>query len=221
LGVPFSIGPEAVGVLQAAGGYKQLQLQLEVGSEGDPVLYAVKKVGVGFAIPDGPAPNQNPVLSGLTLDGTEWDEATPRAMTYGECADEKKEAVRLPSDGGTAGGGLFGGGARRDAGVVLLCNRDLAPVFDADQSQEYQALGLSGEVETQKERLRFSWFTEVGDYSRDNTAEIDPAIGAGPGDEGPPTRWREPVDQPGLVTFWVVVRDGRGGEAWYRRQLQY
>jgi len=58
-----------------------------------------------------------------------------------------------------------------------------------------------------REALRVSWFASAGAFAADRTgaAEDDPATVSD-------NTWTAP-DTPGVVHFWVVLRDGRGGTA--------
>jgi hypothetical protein len=63
----------------------------------------------------------------------------------------------------------------------------------------------AAELETHRETLSVSWFATAGAFDHDRT-------GRGEDDADQPTRnvWRAPL-APGIVHFWVVLRDSRGG----------
>ncbi|WP_224361474.1 hypothetical protein [Hyalangium versicolor] len=178
-----------------------LQVQVEVGSDKGN-LVAVKEVAVKPVLPEGQEPNRNPVVKGLTLEGTDWLPDTPRTVKYGDCAEEDKKEVEA-EDGET---------------LVKVCQHDMEPVFDDSEAQYYEDRGFSGKPELQRERLSFSWFTDSGSWRRGTTQQYDPRDPS-PDNVGPKTSWREPPTKTGRATVWVVVRDGRGGVTWLRREL--
>jgi hypothetical protein len=195
--------PDLVGVLAAESDVPALQLhvQLEVGSDRGP-LVAVKQLTVTSRLPEGQEPNRNPVLQKLMLDGTEWLPDTPLTLKYGECPDDRKKEVQA-----------------EDGSLVRVCEHDLEPLFDEEtQSQFYEERGFSGELELQREILRFAWFTDAGSFRRATTRQFDPRDPT-PDNVGPQTSWREPATRTERATVWVVVRDGRGGTAWERREV--
>jgi hypothetical protein len=180
----------------------QLQVQLKVGSEaGD--LYGIKVVTVTARPNEGQEPNRNPVLQGLTLDGVDWPADMPRTLVYGQCPEDRRAEV----DG-------------EDGRRVSVCEHDIDPLFDEATAQFFQDRGISGELETQRERLRFSWFTDAGSFRNDRTRQKDPRDPA-PDNIGPKGVWREPAVKPERATIWVVVRDGRGGTHWERREVLF
>lgn len=198
--IPLS--SDVAGVLAAGTGLPapQLHVQLEVSSEQGP-LVAVKQVTVTTRLPEGQEPNRNPAIQGLELDGTEWLPDEPRVIKYGECPDERKKEVQ--------------GG---DGNLVRVCEHSLEPLFDEAESQFYEERGFSGEPELQRERLRFSWFTEAGSFREQNTEQFDPRDPS-PDNVGPQNGWREPPTYTRQATIWVVIRDGRGGISWAQREV--
>lgn len=180
----------------------QIHVQLEVGSERGP-LVAVKQVTVTTRLPEGQEPNRNPVLQGLKLDGTDWPPEEPRVIKYGECPEERKKDV-----------------LSEDRSLVKVCEHDLEPIFDEAESQFYEERGFSGEPELQRERLRFSWFTDAGSFREQRTEQFDPRDPS-PGNVGPQNDWREPPARTERATLWIVVRDGRGGTTWARREVLF
>ncbi|KFE68984.1 hypothetical protein [Hyalangium minutum] len=201
LGAPLP--PELVGLLAAASDVPapQLQVQVEVSSEPQP-LVAVKQLTVTSRLPEGQEPNRNPVLQRVTLDGTDWLPDTPRTLKYGDCPDEEKKEAEAD-----------------DGSRVLVCEHDVEPFFDEEtQSQFYEERGFSGEPELQREILRFAWFTDAGSFRRNNTRQFDPRDPS-PDNVGPQNNWREPATKTERATLWLIVRDGRGGTSWLRREV--
>ncbi|MBN1207968.1 MAG: hypothetical protein JXB05_24100 [Myxococcaceae bacterium] len=195
--------PEEVSRVLAAGvdiPAPQLRVQLHVGSE-QGELIGIKEVTVAAVLPEGQEPNRNPALQRLTLDGADWLPDVPRTLRYGECPDEQKAEV-----------------VAEEGSLVTVCEHDLEPLFDEAEAQYYLELGISGKLERERERLRFSWFADAGSFSKQTTEQYDPRDPS-PDNVGPRTAWREPPEKPERVTLWVVIRDGRGGIHWERREL--
>ena len=193
---------EVVNALASGSGFTapQLQVQLQVRAEaGD--LYGIKRVTVTARPNEGQEPNRNPVLQGLSLDGVDWPAEAPARLRYGECPDERKVGVNAA-----------------DGSRVAVCEHDLEPLFDEATAQFFQERGLSGQLETQRERLRFSWFTDAGSFREQNTEQFDPRDPS-PDNVGPQNGWREPPTHTGRATLWVVIRDGRGGIYWFQREV--
>jgi hypothetical protein len=64
----------------------------------------------------------------------------------------------------------------------------------------------------------FSWFADAGSFRRDVTRQFDPRDPS-PDNVGPKAVWREPPAKTERATIWAVVRDGRGGITWGRREV--
>ena len=90
----------------------------------------------------------------------------------------------------------------------------LEPLDDLEENYVVPALYLS-EVHL-KESWRVSWYTTWGTISPSTTGGVDV------GGEEPRhiVTWHpKSTDSPQDVTFWLVVRDGRGGESWIERTV--
>ena len=198
--------PEEVAGVLASGldvSAPQLQVQLQAGSDAGE-LFGIKVVTVRAKLPEGQEPNRNPVLQGLTLDGADWPADSPRTLKYGECPDERKTEV---------------GGA--EGTRVSVCEHEIEPLFDEATAQFFQARGISGQLETQRERLRFAWFADGGSFRNNQTRQKNPRDPV-PDTVGITGVWREPPAKPErATTIWVVVRDGRGGTHWERREVLF
>lgn len=195
---------EVAGVLASGEAFTapQLQVQLQVRSEaGD--LVGIKLVTVTARPHEGQEPNRNPVLQGLSLDGVDWPADAPARLRYSDCPDDRKAEVDAA-----------------DGSRVIVCEHDIEPLFDEATAQFFLERGLSGKLETQRERLRFSWFTEAGSFRNDRTRQKDPRDPS-PDNIGPKGVWREPPARTDRATIWVVVRDGRGGTHWERREVVF
>jgi hypothetical protein len=190
------------GVAGVDGTVAQIQVQLSVSSD-QGALVAIKDVAVTPVLPEGQEPNRNPVLKGLTLDGEDWLADAPRTIPYGACPDEEKKEVEA-----------------KDKSLVRVCEHDIEPLFDESEAQFFNDRGFSGETELQRELLRFSWFTEAGSWRRNTTRQFDPRDPS-PDNVGPKAWWQEPPEKTERATIWVVVRDGRGGTTWERREVLF
>jgi hypothetical protein len=196
------VSGDVSGMLAAGEGLPapQIHVQLEVESEKGP-LVAVKQVTVTTRLPEGQEPNRNPAIQGLKLDGTDWLPDEPRVIKYGDCPDERKKEV-----------------VGEDDSLVRVCEHSLEPSFDEAELQFYEERGFSGEQELQRERLRFAWFATAGSFRQDITRSFDPRDPS-PDNVGPQNKWREPPTRTERATLWAVVRDGRGGITWARREV--
>jgi hypothetical protein len=155
-------------------------------------------------LPDGQAPNSNPQIAMLQLDGTEWTAEAPRSLVYGSCPSSDLAGVTDPTTGRS----------------VNVCEHSITPVVDEAQSESYQTPLGDGTLRSQRERLRFAWFTDGGgSYSRETTSQ--PAPGQPTPPDGLTTMWREPTHVVSPINVWVVVRDGRGGTSWAQRQIVF
>ena len=68
-----------------------------------------------------------------------------------------------------------------------------------------------------RENWRISWHTDVGTISPTETGGVDFA-----GQESRQlVEWRPGASSAQVVNFWVVARDGRGGESWLTRRARY
>ncbi|MFL5322307.1 MAG: hypothetical protein ACJ790_21800 [Myxococcaceae bacterium] len=148
---------------------------------GDEEIYATKLMV--FSCKFFPEMNANvtPIVPGLTLEGDEWDPATPRALS---------------------GPGPF----------------KILPDDFADRQEEYTVPSFELKPVHLKESWKIAWLTTEGRMSRSETGGTDV--------DG--TENRHNVEwvptsaaTAGEVTFYAVVRDGRGGTSWLIRKVQY
>lgn len=182
-------------------------VQLKVESErGD--LFAMKRIVLSPALPAGRVANENPRLLGLVFDGRPWSADAPVELQWNACPESDRVVVV------------------EDEREVKVCEHRVDPLFDSHDAQSYQVLALKRSPEEPErildlqEQLAFAWFVDAGQVSRQTTRtpqqlalqEYDPLS----------TRWREPSTRPdGVVNLWVVVRDGRGGSDFTRRQVTF
>lgn len=109
-------------------------------------------------------------------------------------------------------GGCFAGGTPElEAGVGYR----LDPVNAPENPPEYVVLlagsttGEPFELQTRTETLFYSFFATAG--------KLDKETSRTPGE--PWNAWLVPAEEKGVVEFWTVVRDGRGGVAWCSEQV--
>lgn len=82
-------------------------------------------------------------------------------------------------------------------------------------SQEgYQLVTYTGEVRDEREIIVYNWYATKGSFDPDESGGRKGILGSGETDVDPKTTWKSPDDYTGEVTFWVVIRDERGGESW-------
>jgi len=178
-----------------------LVAQLQVESSKGP-LVAQKRVVVAAPLPAGRKPNQNPRLAALYLDGRPWEPDAPLALKLHACETGEKVDAQDPEDGDR---------------TFATCVHTVTPVFDASESEPFEAQRFDGGVEKLRERLRFDWYVDGGSLDQPQTEE--PSVLAPQKRDPLSAKWQEPEAGAGPVTLWVVVRDGRGGTSWERRRL--
>ncbi|AGC42184.1 hypothetical protein MYSTI_00835 [Myxococcus stipitatus DSM 14675] len=89
----------------------------------------------------------------------------------------------------------------------------------SDLEESYVVPGLRSESVNLKEAWTISWHATLGEFSPEQTGGADFA--------GEPGRHRtewEPPEKDAVaqeVTFWAVVRDGRGGSSWLVRKVRW
>jgi hypothetical protein len=111
-----------------------------------------------------------------------------------------EDVVRGPADARLCLGGASVDEEPFPSGRTVVCGRSDAP-------GRYEVCGPAGERTTAHEILSWQWFVTAGDFPEFDG--IGNAVGNG-------------VDlerAPGPFTLWAVLRDGRGGVAWVRRDV--
>lgn len=116
---------------------------------------------------------------------------------------ELVDVVRDRPRWGSCTGGLPVAPAPFPARETVLC-----ATAGAGTAEKYTACGPAGEHVPATETARFQWFVTAGSFP-------DYESGSGNADRNEPRfdRARSPF------TLWAIVRDGRGGEAWVRREV--
>ncbi len=145
--------------------------------------------------------NLNPGVAGMMEDPSDAENCTGGtslaiscdgvACTQGTCTADPQGGAPTCSP---PPGGL-------DAVPHVLCG-----VVDASLSQTYFQCSVDGILE-RDERTNWQWYTTDGSFS--DTDAVGNATNAHP-------RFTRPA---GAFTIWLLLRDGRGGEAWMRRDF--
>ncbi|MBI5549437.1 MAG: hypothetical protein HY901_36585 [Deltaproteobacteria bacterium] len=177
-----------------------LRLQLKIASPGGD-LYGIKDVVLTRALPPLQPPNANPLLTGISFDGTDLQPGDTVSVTWRSCHSDALQEVKDHAEDET----------------VKVCSHTVRPLFDDVQSEPYQGKSYDGLALASREKLSFAFFTDHGSFS--NATTTPPPAGTDPPDLGLQTRWREPTTKASLSTLWVVIRDGRGGESWSQYQV--
>jgi hypothetical protein len=95
---------------------------------------------------------------------------------------------------------------------------EVTPEDFTDREEHYVVPSLELEPVALTEAWELSWHATVGRFSPGETggAEVNG------GTERQRTEWRPPEDGTEQeVTFWAVVRDGRGGQSWLKRRARW
>lgn len=223
LAVDVPVPVQASFVLQQIANLNQgqsiyLQPQLEIARDGESPLVGVHLVPLSPNVPEGRKPNENPRLIGLLFDGEPWPPDVPMKVEGMYEAEDQKPGM-------TCGNGRERQVIRyRDdqPELVMRCAHRITPLFDESQAERYTVAEYDGDRRELQELLRFSWFTDHGGFTSQNT-QMEQSIGQFSTD-AISTEWTEPADQPPVGTIgtvWVVVRDGRGGTTWEKRLIQF
>jgi hypothetical protein len=187
-----------------------LDAMIRVDDGSQPALYGIKRVVFSPDYPAGKQPNHTPHLTGVLFDYQLWEPDSPLAVTIGSCPDAQKVSVSNPNGPGS----------------VTVCQHTITPAYDPDQDETYTVVTFtqnpdgSWQTLTLKEYLRFQWYIDQG--SADN-AFTEEDTNVGPNAYDPISmHWTEPA-APGnaIMHLWVVTTDGRGGESWDERQVQF
>jgi hypothetical protein len=147
-------------------------------------------------------PNTNPEIEGVLADDAGWTADAPPTFT-------PKEATST-----TTGGG----GAKLTGGI------DVLPLFDAGTQEKYFRYTFSGQEVDLQEAFRFNFFATAGTFNPFGTGGLNVRAITNGSTEPPPydTLWFADQGQATQdVTYWIVVRDGRGGENWIVRQAHF
>lgn len=164
-------------------GFLPLPVQLSLTSGGEEVV-GFKRVlfTVVFQGEPVPAPNQNPYIPALLLDGHLWSASGPVAI-----ADREGHTV--------------------------------SPVPVPDAEERYQRPQFQGGALTFRESWRYNFFATAGGFSPFGSGGQSNLTGAAAPTDSTWSPRKE--DGAGRVTFFVVVRDGRGGEGWAVRSADF
>ncbi|NMO21657.1 hypothetical protein HPC49_46885 [Pyxidicoccus fallax] len=102
----------------------------------------------------------------------------------------------------------------RGEGPFVMTADDVAPF-----EETYVVPGLREESVTLQEAWEIAWYATFGEFSPQVTGGAD--LGGQKGKHR--TEWEPPEDakEAREVTFWAVVRDGRGGMSWVSRRARW
>lgn len=147
--------------------------------------------------------NVNPGITGLYFDPSDQDSCVggaPLAVTCDALSCDTAETCEPDPQGGLPVCAPLPGGL--DATPRVLCGR-----IDDRFTQEFNQCSPSGTPVAFDERTTWQWYTTGGSLSD--------ADGVGNATSAHPklTRPQE------AFTLWLLLRDGRGGEAWLRRDF--
>jgi hypothetical protein len=169
----------------------ELRVVPEGGSEAE-AIYVAKRVVYAPRVPEGRVGNANPSMTGLLA-----------------------REVDFPGDRCAAGG--------TPLEVMAGEQIRLDPVEPAGIREPYTLPTLDGGERSFVENMRYSWFATAGDFTAEQTGGPKDLFGNVPVLF---TKWRAPAGEGldeleaatgGLVDFWVVQRDERGGASYTRR----
>jgi hypothetical protein len=133
------------------------------------------------------------MLAGYGLTGSYVTNANPGVSTI----------VRARPVWGTCTGGIDIVPDPFPLGETTLC-----AAAESGSSQQFEACGPAGEPTLVMEHAEWQWFVTAGEFP-----EFDGMVGNADRNE---PRFVRPS---GPFTIWTVVRDGRGGEGWLRRDV--
>ncbi|MCA9521234.1 MAG: hypothetical protein KC609_09685 [Myxococcales bacterium] len=91
---------------------------------------------------------------------------------------------------------------------------EVIPTPVEGSQESYPLVTFTGEVRDERERIVYNWYATEGGFSPDESGGRKGILGSGETDVDPKTTWNSPDDYTGEVTFWVVIRDERGGSSW-------
>jgi len=96
-------------------------------------------------------------------------------------------------------------------------NHKLQPDDFSALEEEYVVPGYDLREVHLKESWKISWHVDLGKISPTETGGVD----LGGQESRHLVEWSPGVSERRDVQFWVVVRDGRGGESWLKRRVSY
>jgi hypothetical protein len=164
-------------------GYLPVPVQLHLQVPGDEV-WGFKRLVFTLVLPgqSKPAPNTNPFVPAVYLDGALWSATAPPLL----------DALR---------------------------DYDVSPLVPTGAEEAYSRPTFEGGEVDFTESWRFNFFATAGGFSSFSTGGS--SIFA-TGDTPSNSTWTPKAeDGPQRVTYFIVVRDGRGGEGWTVRTAQY
>ncbi len=167
-----------------------LLVSWELEAEGQPTLYAGKRLRYAARVPVERTANHNPTLTELRV--RQGQEERPLAL--GRCADQ---AAPLTVRAGE--------------------RVELVPIEPDGLRETYVLPTFEGAVRQFTETIEYQWYTSSGTFASLGSGGKRDAFGNLPGVDNtfrakPAKDLPEPVD----AEVWIVQRDERLGEAWYQ-----
>jgi hypothetical protein len=167
-----------------------LLVEWKLEADGEPELYAGKRIRFAARVPATRTANRNPSLTGLTARVGDGDEVP---LQQGRCVDQTAPLT-----------------VRAGERVAIT------PVEPAGVRGTYVVPTFEGEIRQFTETIEYSWYTSSGTFSSQGSGGKRDVFGNLPGVDNTfrapePKRVTEPVD----AAVWIVQRDERLGEAFY------
>ncbi|RMH42510.1 MAG: hypothetical protein D6689_07910 [Deltaproteobacteria bacterium] len=176
-------------------GFSSVAVQVEIfvkpeGAADADGIYGVKRALFAPQLPPDRAANRNPSVDGVRI-ARAGDAEPAEDVALARCT------------------------AADAAPIALVPGEEIAlfPVEPDGVRERYVLPTLDGGSRSFTENLTYSWFATAGSFSAATTGGPTDAFGNAPRLD---TRFTAPdVDAPADVALWLVVRDERGGAAWY------
>lgn len=167
-----------------------LLVSWELEAEGQPTLYAGKRLRYAARVPVERTANRNPTLTELRVRQGE-DE---RLLALGRCADQ---AAPLTVRAGE--------------------RVELVPIEPEGLRETYVLPTFEGEVRQFTETIEYQWYTSSGTFASLGSGGRRDAFGNLPGvDNTFRAKDAKEVSEAVDAELWIVQRDERLGEAWYQ-----
>jgi hypothetical protein len=157
----------------------------------DDAVFGVKEILFAPRIPDQRVQNTNPHLDEIKV--TRLSDESETTLPLGRCGEVTPLEVSPGEE------------------IELL------PVEPEGVREDYVVPTFDGDVRYFTENMRYAWFATAGEWSPENTGGPKDNVGNEPKLE---SKWTAPEDADEIgtgldVRMWIVMRDERGGNAWY------
>jgi hypothetical protein len=195
--IPVNVLEESITADALAGfGGVAVQLQLRVWPEGDDpktAVYAEKRFVVAPRLPAERVANSNPTLDSLMW-GTNPDADPTDTFAPGACGEPGTTPITVNAQ----------------QKIHLL------PVEPDGVREHYVLPTYEGGTRALTEFMRYAWYVTAGELSSGESGGETDIFGNKPHLD---VTWTAPKD-PGDVRLWLIMRDERGGTAFYRYCLR-